>query len=85
MSHNGLSAGRGGAWAQTLGYVEGEEIMPLQSGRRAKVYKDHGLWWCHSYHIHMSGRIRRISIQEFTTHKAALRAAINAVGLLARD
>jgi len=58
----------------------------IQSGRRAKVYKDHGLWWCHSYHVHMnSGMLRRIAIVEYTSQEAALRAAINAVGLKERN
>lgn len=56
----------------------------MKSGRRAIVYKHHGLWFVHSYHVHISGMIRRIAITEYTNHESALRAAVSAVGLKER-
>lgn len=58
-----------------------DNTIIIQAGHRAKVYKHKGFWWCHSYHIHITGIIRRISIKEYVTHDAALRAAVKSVHL----
>lgn len=72
---------RGGAWSGSMGYRWTGEDVTIKAGRRAKVYKEHGLWWCHSYHVHISGIIRRISIREFSTYDEALRTALICVGI----
>lgn len=57
-------------------------MSEIKGGRRAKVYKNLGLWWTLSYQIHLNGNIRVIANNAFSTHEAARRSAVNAVGLL---